>query len=131
MSKKYRVFFEENGKAGPRLYEKEVAQIIADYFKSDVVFLRRYSSKTPDLYILKTNIRWELKSPIGGGKHTIQNNLRAIDRQSENVILDFGRARLTDEQGISRAREFMKHERSRIKRLKVLTKEQKMIDVKG
>ncbi|MBQ5812206.1 hypothetical protein IIW29_01360, partial [Candidatus Saccharibacteria bacterium] len=85
---------------------------------------------TPDLYVLRTNKMWELKSPKGGSKYTIQNNLRETDGQSENVILDLTRAKLSDKQGISRAKEFIKKERSRIKRLKILKKDGKIIDIK-
>lgn len=53
IEKEYKVHFEESGKSEPRPHEKKVAQIIADYFKSDIIFLRRISSKTPDLYVLK------------------------------------------------------------------------------
>ena len=130
MRKQYEVYFEERGKSKPRSHEERIAKFVANNFESDIVFLKRYSSKTPDSFVLKTNLRWELKSPQGGGKHTIQNNLRSTDGQSENVILDLSRAKLTDEQGISRAREFVKEERSRIKRLKVLTKKQIMVDIK-
>ena len=129
-NQQFTVYYEESGKSEPRLHEKYIAQIIADHFKSDIIFLRRLSSKTPDLYIMKTNIRWELKSPLGGSKYTVQNNLRATDGQSENVILDLTRSKLTDTQGISRAKEFIKNERSRIKRLKILTKQQKIVDIK-
>ena len=130
MTAKHTVYIEEAGKSKPRPHEQDVAEFVADYFDSDVVFLRRYSSRTPDLYILKTNIRWELKSPTGGGKHTVQNNLRATDGQSENVILDLTISKLSDRQGISRAKEFMRTEKTRIKRLKVLLKSQKIVDIK-
>lgn len=93
--------------------------------------MRRASSKTPDLYVLRTNVRWELKAPLGGSKHTIQNNLRDTDGQSENVILDLSRAKLTDAQGTSRAKEFLRTERSRIRRLKIITKGKKIVDIKG
>ena len=61
MGKQYEVYFEEHGKSRPRLHEERIAKIVANYFESDIVFLKRYSSKTPDLYVLKTNLRWELK----------------------------------------------------------------------
>lgn len=131
MNKRYTVHFEESGKSQPRPHEKSIAYIIADYFESDIIFLRRYSSRTPDLYVLRTNLCWELKSPQGGGKHTIQNNLRSSDGQSENVILDLTSSKLSDEQGISRAKEFIKNERSRIKRLKVLTRKHGIVDIKS
>ncbi len=128
--KKYIIHIEDNKNSEPRPHEKKAACIVAELFESDIVFLRRYQSKTPDLFILKTNARWELKSPIGGSKHTIQNNLRNTDSQSENVILDLTRAKLTDRQGISRAQEFVKNEKTRIKHLKVLTKTKKLVDIK-
>lgn len=127
----YLVHYEETGNSIPRPHEREIAELLANYFKSDIIFLRRYHSTTPDLYILKTNIRWELKSPQGGGKHTIQSNLRGVEKQSENVILDLTRSKFSDEQGISRTKEFLKKERSRIKRLKIIQKNGNVLDVKG
>ena len=126
----YRVSYEESGKSKPRPHEKAIADFLKDYFKSDLIFLRRTSSKTPDIYVLKTNIRWELKSSTGGGKHTVQNNLREAGAQSENVILDLTRSKLMDNQGISRAREFLRKEHSTIKRLKIITKTYQIIDIK-
>ena len=130
MPKKYIVHFEETGKSRPRPHEAVIAKLFADYFESDIVFLRRRSSKTPDLYVLKTNTRWELKSPIGGSKYTIQNNLRDIEEQSENVILDLTRSKFSDIQGISRTKDFFKKEHSRIKRLKIVLKSRVVIDIK-
>ena len=128
---KYKVHYEESGKSKPRPHERKAAEKIASNFKSDIIFLRKISSKTPDLYVLKTNIRWELKSPTGGGKHTIQNNIREASSQSENIIIDLSRAKLSDSQGISRAKEFIKTEKSKIKRLKILTKTGELFDIKG
>ena len=131
MAKKFIVHYEETGISKPRPHESKIAELLTNYFKSDIIFLRKASSKTPDLYILKTNVRWELKSPEGGGKHTIQNNLRESYGQSENVILDLTRAKLSDEVGTSRTKEFLRKEHSRIKRLKIITKKLKIIDIKG
>lgn len=129
--KKYRVIPEDFGKAYvPRPHESETVERIASILQSNILFIRRRQSKTPDLYIIKTGVRWELKSPLGGGKHTIQNNLREASAQSENIILDLSRAKLSDGQGISRAKEFLKRESSRIKRLKVFTKTGELIDIK-
>lgn len=131
MSKKFSIHIEENKESKPRPHEIMVAEIMAEYFKSDVVFLRRLSSKTPDLYILKTNIRWEIKSPTGAGKHTIQTNLRNASKQSENIILDLHRSDLTKEHAISRVKDFVQKEHSRIKRLKIITKRNQVIDIIG
>ena len=127
---KFKVAYEESGDSRPRSHECEIAELLAQHFQSNLIFMRRSSSKTPDLYVLKTNIRWELKSPTGGGKHTIQNNLREASKQSENIILDLSRSKMTDTQCISRVKEFISNERSRIKRLKVLKKDRTVIDIK-
>lgn len=127
---KFKVAYEESGDSRPRSHECEIAELLAQHFQSNLIFMRRSSSKTPDLYVLKANIRWELKSPTGGGKHTIQNNLREASKQSENIILDLTRSKMTDTQCISRVKEFISNERSRIKRLKVLKKDRTVIDIK-
>jgi len=67
----------------PKDHEMKAALIVANnHFRSDVVFLRPEIYKTPDLEI--NSARWELKSPLGQGKKTIENNMRAARRQSEN-----------------------------------------------
>lgn len=127
---KYIVRVEDSAQSRPRPHEEKVANKIADIVKSDIIFIRRRASKTPDLYIARFNALWELKSPLGGSKHTIQNNLRNANNQSEKVILDLSRSKLTDWQGISRAKEFLRTEKTSIKKLKVYTKTGKLIDIK-
>ena len=129
MAKPYKIHIEESAKSHPRPHELAAAEAIANHFKSDVVFLRRMESKTPDLFILKTNIRWEIKSPEGSGKHTIQTNLRNASNQSENIILDLHRTKLTPDQAISRVREYISNEHSKIKKLKILTKDNQILDI--
>lgn len=125
----YTVYFEETGASKPRDHEASAAKVLARYFKSDIVFIRRASSRTPDLYILKTNVRWELKSPTGNSKHTIQNNLREANNQSENIVIDLSRSKMQNEKALSRAKEFFRNEHSRIKRIKIITREKNVIDV--
>lgn len=129
MPKEYHVHIEDSRTSKPRSHEELAASILANYFKSDVIFLRTRQSKNPDLYVIKTNIRWELKSPIGKGKRTMQNNLREANRQSENIIVDFSRIGLSENQGISRIKEYLRTERHAIKRLKIITKSHQIIDI--
>ena len=128
MKNKYLVHVEDNKESKPRPHEETASQIIATSFRSNIVFLRRRQSKNPDLYILRTNVLWELKSPIGNGKHTIQNNLRDADRQSENIIIDLRRTKMNEKQAVSRIHEFINTEHTRIKRIKVITKANKVVD---
>ena len=129
MSKEYRVHVEDSRTSKPRPHEEIAAGILANYFKSDVIFLKTRQSKNPDIYVVKTNIRWELKSPIGNSKRTIQNNLREANKQSENIIIDFSRMGLSENQGISRIKEYLRTERHTIKRLKIITKSHQIIDI--
>ena len=129
MPKSYKIHIEENGKSKPRPHELLAAEIMAKYFGSDVVFLRRLSSRTPDLFVLKTNICWELKSPEGSGKHTIQTNLRNASKQSENIIIDLSRTKITKSQAISRVNDYIKNEHSKIKKLKLITKNGQVVDI--
>ncbi len=128
---KYKVVKEDSKKSRPRTHEDIAAQIIANHFKSDVIFIRRGNSKTPDLYIIKTNVRWELKSPIGDGKRNIQNNLRKAKNQSENIIIDVARSRLTEAKAKSRIDEYLRKESSIIKRIKIITKDGAVVDIRG
>ena len=128
--KKFQVHYDKHGPNALRSHEIFAATLLAEYFKSDIEVHRRAASKTPDLIIRKTNVRWELKSPTGGGKHTIQNNLRAAKDQSENIILDFSRIKLSDYQGISRTKEFLRNENSYIKRLKIITKNKIVLTIR-
>ena len=45
----YKVHIEETGKSKPRPHEEPIAKFLAGYFKSDIVFMRRMSSKTPEI----------------------------------------------------------------------------------
>lgn len=127
--KKFVVIIEDSKKSIPRQHELEAAQILANYFSSDIIFLRRLESKTPDLYIIKTNQCWEIKSPCGNGKRTIQNNLRNAAKQSENIILDLRQLRLSESQSLARIHEFTKHNHSNIKHLKIITKQSQVVDI--
>lgn len=58
--------------------------------------------KNPD--ILLDGEIWEMKSPTGAGKNTIDNNLRLASQQSPRVVLDLGRTPLTDEAAVLEVR---------------------------
>ncbi|MDR0967394.1 MAG: hypothetical protein LBL75_01000 [Rickettsiales bacterium] len=72
----------------PESHELEVANILAGIGK-DVEFLAPVYIKgicMPDL--IMDGKRWEIKSPIGASKRTIENNFRKAQKQSENIIFD-------------------------------------------
>ena len=76
----------------PSQEELSAADILVDFFQANVKFVKRRSNKTPDFLI--RGAYWELKSPVGDGKHNIQHNLQDASMQSVNVVLDGRRSKL-------------------------------------
>lgn len=70
----------------PKPFEISAAQIIAEHFKSNATFIATGISKTPDIRI--RNVLWEIKSPTGKGKRTIQHQFTRAKTQSKNIIFD-------------------------------------------
>lgn len=70
----------------PADFEISAAMILARYFKHNVEFITRKSSMTPDVKI--GNIEWEIKSPVGNGKHNIEHQLQRAMKQSKNIVFD-------------------------------------------
>lgn len=89
---KYRVIIPVDIKPLPAHYEITGAQLLAQYFKTDVEFISRSNYKTPDFLI--NNTSWELKSPTGTGKNNIERQLQAGLKQSQNIIFDARRSKL-------------------------------------
>lgn len=81
-----------------------------EHLKSDATFLRRNNLSAADVKIGGTI--WELKSSIGNGKHTIQNNLREASHQSQNIVIDLRRCKLPSDRAISRIRYEANHAKS-------------------
>lgn len=112
----------------PESHETSAALILARYFCANAKFVRRSMTiKSPDLEI--AGVEWELKSPVGKGKRTFQNNLRKANRQCANVVLDLRRYGMPTKQAVTRAREAIAQIRS-IKRLLIITKAGKVLVIK-
>lgn len=71
---------------------------------------------------------WELKSPTGSGKKTMENNLRSANGQSRRVVIDLTRCKMHQDKAISRIKFFMDTNNHQIKSLLIITKSEKIID---
>lgn len=111
----------------PEDHELSAALILAVHFKTDVVFLRPESRKTPDIKIHHT--KWEIKSPRGNGKKTIDNNLRSARKQSQNIVVDLRRTKLHQQKAISRINFYLSAGPHGFKRLLIITKTGKVVDI--
>lgn len=90
-------------------------------------------SSTPNVHnadFFMDGLVWESKSPTGdSSRMTIERILHKAARQSENVIIDLRRTRLSDEHSLACLEKQFKKSR-RVKRLLVITKQQVLIDFK-
>ena len=103
------------------------AILIAEYFKTDIVFLRPTPLKTPDLLV--DNQIWELKSPIGNSKNTIHNIFVTARRQSYNIIIDLRRCKMNEVKAYARIRDAFNKRRRKKCYLKIINKSGKILDI--
>jgi hypothetical protein len=113
----------------PEMHELAVANILAETGK-DIEFLKPIYAKgvfTPDL--IMDGQRWEIKSPTGCSKRTIENNFRSAQHQSENIIFDLRRVGLDEKIAVSKIkREIMVQRTGKTKRVIIITKNNKLLD---
>ena len=81
--------------------------------------------RTPDIYM--GGMPWEMKSPVGDGKRTIVNLMQDGARQSSNLIMDLRRCKNKDIVTIKEI-QFYFHISKRLRRLIIITKEEKLLD---
>jgi hypothetical protein len=81
----------------PEPHEVEAAWILARHYSCTVVFLipiDDYKRKTPDMVM--QGLEWEIKSPTGNSKNTIDRQLKRAVKQSKNLVFDGRRTALSD-----------------------------------
>ncbi|MBQ3309681.1 hypothetical protein IJG78_03325 [Candidatus Saccharibacteria bacterium] len=126
--RKYRVISETSPSDPPKDFEMRAAIILANYLRKDLIFQRPGHRRSPDLREKGSTITWELKSPTGDGKKTIDNNLRSAKGQSKRIVLDLTRCKMHQTKVISRVRYYTKVGNHQIERLLILTKARRVID---
>lgn len=124
----YRIYLPGAIDRPPSAPELSAATILADYFKRDVHFEARHGNlKTADFRI--GGALWELKSPLGRGKRTIQNNIRKANQQCANIVVDLRFCKINEEQAIQRVRHEVLRMTS-IKKVLVITKGIRVLAIK-
>lgn len=109
----------------PEKHELATAKYFAEMGK-DVVFIR--PSNIPDNHrpdILMDGIEWEIKAPIGKGRRNIEKNYHRASLQSENIIFDLRRMKLSDEQCLKQLE--IEFEDKHTKRLLVIKKNRELV----
>ncbi|MCL2427541.1 MAG: hypothetical protein FWD05_14540 [Oscillospiraceae bacterium] len=113
----------------PEPHEIDAASILARHYQCTVNFLipvEDYKRKSADMVMF--GVQWEMKSPIGASKSTIENQFRRASKQSKNIVIDTRRTSLNDED-IKKAiiRETKKH--SSVKRVILIDKSKKVVEI--
>ncbi len=85
--------------------------------------------KTPDISI--DGAKWEIKSPVSAGSRSIEHAFRSAIKQSENVLFDLRRSKASDAANLAKIKRQIQLVRGKeLRRVKVITKEMKMLDLK-
>ena len=88
----------------PEKHELRAARYFAN-LGYDIEFIP--PSNIPDIHrpdILMQGKEWEIKSPQGKGKHTIEQNYRKAAKQSKFIIFDLRRCPLPESQTLGQLR---------------------------
>lgn len=123
---KYQIVIEADISDSPKRHEFSAAVAIAEYFRSDVTFIRPALFRTPDFDV--KGRKWELKSPMGSSARTIENNMRAARKQSINIIIDLSRIKIHQRRAIVRIQFFLSKP-NQFKKVLVITKAQKVVEI--
>lgn len=123
---KYKLIIDIAITDSPKDHEFTAAIILAEYFKSDVIFVRPANFRTPDFDI--KGVKWELKSPMGSSTRTIENNMRTARKQSKNLIIDLSRIKLHQRRALSRINFFLSKP-NQFNKVLVITKAKKVIEI--
>ena len=115
-----------NLKTPPEKLEFEAAKYFANLGK-DIQFI--CPSAIPNQHrpdIIMDGIEWEIKSPLGSSKRTIENNMRKAIKQSCNIIFDLRRIKLSEAQAINQLKKEFNH-LSKLRKLYIITKSGELI----
>jgi len=124
--KKYEVIIKTDLADLPKEHELSAALILAYHFKTDVTFLRPKYARTPDVDI--DGVRWEIKSPMGNGKRTIDNNFNKARKQSKNIVVDLRRIKMHQSKANARIKYYLSTPHH-FKRVLVIAKSKKIVAV--
>jgi len=106
--------------------------ITANSFTSigiDVEFIapnRTKGARTPDIRM--GDLLWEIKAPRGNSGRTLDDTIKRALKQSTNIIIDLRRTKLDDKQ-CEKSLKTNKNLVRGVKRLKIITKRHKVIDI--
>ncbi|MBR5409027.1 hypothetical protein IK112_03805 [Candidatus Saccharibacteria bacterium] len=122
--KKYKYTIPKDIYRQPEEHEKHTALILAQHFQTNVAFIKTSILKTADIDI---NGRiWEIKSPTGHGKRTIQHQFERAGKQAKRFVIDCHRTSMSNSEVSQKCKYFFYKARS-AKALIIISKQNKII----
>ena len=113
----------------PEPHEVDTAMVLARHYRCLIEFIipvDDYMRKSADIKMF--GAQWEMKSPTGYSKSTIENQFRRASKQAKNIIIDTRRTTLKDKEiEKSIIRETKKH--STIKRVIIVNKLENVVEI--
>ena len=114
--------------ANPSEEEIAVAMLLVDTYSWKILFLAENVSEgmqTPDFAV--GNLSWEIKSPRKTGKYTLPHAVKAAAHQSPNIVISLVEFEGDELNAIRRLEKEFKASK-RIRRMKIVTKTQAVLD---
>lgn len=113
----------------PNDNEMMVAIAMARYFMTDVRFVQKGISHTPDIYLVKQRQYWEIKNVRGNSKRTIDNLLRSASKQSCYIVLSLANTTMNVRQATGRIKHYLNAGPTRIKKIVIVVKDGRIIEI--
>jgi hypothetical protein len=114
----------------PEPHEVSAAWILARHYNCIIEFLKPldgYKRKTPD-FVMRA-VAWEMKAPKGNAQRTIRNNLDQAKEQSPNIVIDT-RATVLPDKWVEAELRRQVTAKKRIRRLIMVTKDEKVVEIR-
>ncbi|MDY6353167.1 MAG: hypothetical protein SPL57_09085 [Lachnospiraceae bacterium] len=111
----------------PEEHEFRIARYFADRGKN-VRFIQRSNIPgvhSPDLYM--DGLNWEMKSPIGDGKHTVEHIFRKAMDQSKYVIIDLRRCKMEESRAIKEFAAIF-NKKPRMRKMLIIKKNEELLE---
>lgn len=84
-------------------------------------------SKTPDF--MMSGVAWEMKSPQGKSKTSLEHIVKKATKQSENIIIDLSHSKMKEEDAIKEIEKCFNVSNS-CRKLKIITKSHNLLEYK-
>ena len=113
----------------PLPHEIDAAWVLAYHYRSTVEFITPvddYKRKSADIFML--GVEWEIKSPTGKSKYTIQEQFRRASKQAKHIIIDTRRTKLKYD-FVEKCVVFELSKRPSIKRVILIDKKKKVVEI--